>query len=254
MRWRQLLVPLGLIVIPGAAVAWLMLGDDDADAPRPTRETAEPEPVVAPPPAPRDDEPRRRPPPRPRPRPRIEGQEPGEEAALGGGPPSAGQGGGWGEPEVGEAYPHPSYNVAVGHLEEGDPAAALEEAEICLKEAPNHRGCWDTKLRAMMAGGDVEGARELVASCSEGRDDPALCMGAEIFVALEDGDLEAAQGTLQALEEQTPRSRYTLMARAQVFAKEGNDKMAKMNFTLACVNGHAVACRRVPGTKQAGAE
>ena len=79
-------------------------------------------------------------------------------------------------------------------------------------------------------------------------------MGAEVFLALEDGDVQFAEATLKSLEDKAPKSRYTVMARAQVFEKQGEEKMARVNFALACINGHPLACKKAPGAKKAGGE
>ena len=158
-------------------------------------------------------------------------------------------------PEVGELYPHPAHDEAVSLLEEGDWAAALEKAEECLSEAPQHRGCYDDRLRALLASGDMDAARDIVASCAEERsNDPALCGSSGILLALEEGDLAGAEELLVSLEEESPKSRFTMMARGQVFAEQGEDKMARVNYSLACIQGHAIACKKAPGVKKAGGE
>lgn len=158
-------------------------------------------------------------------------------------------------PEVGELYPHPAHDEAVSLLEEGDWAAALQKAEECLAEAPKHRGCYDDRLRALLASGDMDAARDVVASCAEERgNDPALCGSSGVLLALEEGDLTGAEELLASLEEQSPKSRFTMMARAQIFAQQGEEKMATLNFSLACIQGHQLACKKAPGVKKAGGE
>lgn len=256
MKWRQVLVPVGLLMIPALALGWLVLRAEDPPPPR--KSAVEPTEVAAAQDGegddPSDDTPTsRRPPPR-KARPsraeRDSATAPEEDEPL------DGQGGD-GEvlPEVGELYPHPAHDEAVSLLEEGDWAAALQKAEECLAEAPKHRGCYDDRLRAVLASGDMEAARDIVASCAEDRsNDPALCGSSSVLLALEEGDLAGAEELLATLEEQSPKSRFTMMARAQVFAEQGEDKMAKVNFSLACVQGHAVACKKAPGVKKAGGQ
>ena len=256
MKWRQVLVPVGLLMIPAVALGWLALRGDDRPPPR-SSDTVEPTEVDAPELGDRDDPSSddgssRRPPSRkPRPRARTDAAP-----APGEGEPADGEGGS-GEvmPEVGELYPHPAHDEAVSLLEEGDWAAALEKAEECLSEAPQHRGCYDDRLRALLASGDMDAARDIVASCAEERsNDPALCGSSGILLALGEGDLAGAEELLVSLEEESPKSRFTMMARGQVFAEQGEDKMARVNYSLACIQGHAIACKKAPGVKKAGGE
>ena len=258
MKWRQVLVPVGLLMIPAVALGWLALRGDDRPPPR-----ASAVPSASDPSSPRvdGDDPSsdgssRRPPPRKRgttarrdsaPAPGTD--EPGDDLADGEG------GSGEVMPEVGELYPHPAHDEAVSLLEEGDWAAALQKAEECLAEAPKHRGCYDDRLRALLASGDMDAARDVVASCAEERgNDPALCGSSGVLLALEEGDLTGAEELLASLEEQSPKSRFTMMARAQIFAQQGEEKMATLNFSLACIQGHQLACKKAPGVKKAGGE
>lgn len=258
MKWRQVLVPVGLLMVPAVALGWLALRGDDSPPRRPAvaegREPDAPEAAEIDETA-GDTPPSRRPPPRERPR-----RSAADDAAPASGTDDErdGQGGdadGELVPEVGELHPHPAHAEAVSLLEQGDWAAALEKAEECLAEAPKHRGCYDDRLRAVLASGDLEAAREIVASCAEERsNDPALCGSSSILLAIEEGDLAGAEELLASLEEQSPKSRFTIIARAQIFAEQGEDKMAKVNFSLACIKGHAVACSKAPGVNKAGGE
>jgi len=248
-----MLVPAGLVVVPALALGWLALRSDDDPPPRrPT--TSEPVVVTA---EPEVEDDVRRPPPsrrksRPSRDPRPSRADPDDIPAPGVEEPFPGEGAsGPMAPVVGET--HPAHGEAVDLLAQGDYAGALEKAELCLAEAPEDPSCFDDKVRALLGSGDAEAARELAASCSEERpDDGSLCMGASVLVALDEGNLDAARDTLEALEKEAPASPYTVTARAQIFDQQGDEKMARVNYTLACVSGHKVACNKVPGVKKAG--
>jgi tetratricopeptide (TPR) repeat protein len=250
MDWRQALVPVGLLVVPATLLgAWLVMRDDPPpprSSPRPTSESVAP-----------SDEPTEDDAAAPRPRPRA------KKRARPTAPPARGTIEDDGERDTDEGYDRdveaehnaaPEYKRAAEQLKEGDHAGALESAEKCLEADPEHRGCWDDKLRAHLMAGDLDKAEALAAACHEGREDVALCHGADVALALQRGDASTAGKSLEVLEDQAPKSRFTIMARAEVHKQRGEEKTAAVNFTLACLRGHLVACAEVPGAKKAGGE